>query len=263
MRNWPILLLLCFPAAAAEKAAYDSNGRIIAMLSSAEDVEVTSSIVAVLPGGKRIPLQVRRGGGGANRTGGPLAWSMPLELPDGGRGRIELKSEENAAGVRYTSAITAQTALEVDAIELVIDAPRPEFVGGRATPEGADAIPLAAVRGRPVRCCTGATSPPCTADASGAVALDIGFEKAMPASLVDRWETPAIIPGTRSDREGADDPGANATLTTSLRLANTPRFPHPRAWCWTIRSRATTSTASAATTAGTPARLSPPTRWTT
>ena len=49
MRNWPILLLLCFPSAAAEKAAYDSNGRIIAMLSSAEDVEVTSSIVAVLP----------------------------------------------------------------------------------------------------------------------------------------------------------------------------------------------------------------------
>jgi hypothetical protein len=77
MRNWPVLLLLCLPAAAAEKAAYDSNGRIIAMLSDAEDVEVVSSMVAVLPSCKRIPLQVRRAGIGATRQGSTLAWPCP------------------------------------------------------------------------------------------------------------------------------------------------------------------------------------------
>jgi hypothetical protein len=226
MRNWPILLLLCLPAAAAEKAAYDSNGRIIAMLSSAEDVEVTSSIVAVLPGGKRIPIQVRRGGGGASRTGGTLAWSMPLELPDGGKGRIELKSEEDAMGVRYASAISAQTALEVEAIELVIDAPRAQFLAGRATPEGGPAIPLAAVRAAGPVLYQGDVTALHLQDAAGAVALDIGFEKAVRASLVDRWETPGRSFQVRAVIvKGPMSAGANATLTTSLRLANTPPAP--------------------------------------
>ena len=59
MRRWLLLALLCIPAAAVEKAAYDSNGRIVALLSDAEDVDVATNLAAVLPSGKRIPLQVR------------------------------------------------------------------------------------------------------------------------------------------------------------------------------------------------------------
>ena len=186
MRNWPVLLLLCLPAAAAEKAAYDSNGRIIAMLSDAEDVEVASRIVAVLPSGKRIPLQVRRAGSGAARQGNSLAWSMALDLPDGGKGRIELKSEEDAAGVRYTSTISAQTALEVDAIEFVLDAPRALFLNGRAAAEGAQPIPLASVRTAGPVLYRGDLTALRLQDAAGVLALDIGFDKPIPTSLVDR-----------------------------------------------------------------------------
>ena len=89
MRYWLILAALCAPALGGEKAAYDSNGRIVAMISDAGDVQVTSNMVAVLPSGKRIPLLVRRDRVGAVRQGSALAWSIAFTLPDGGSGRID------------------------------------------------------------------------------------------------------------------------------------------------------------------------------
>src|SRR4051794_26993033 len=139
MSHWPVLSLLCLPSFAAEKAAYDSNGRLIALLPDGEDVAVSSNIVAVLPSGRRIPLQTRQSGAGSpgvSRQGTALAWTAAFELPDGGRGRLELKAAEDASGVRYSSTVTAQSTLTVSAIEFVIDLPRTVFVNGRGAPEG-------------------------------------------------------------------------------------------------------------------------------
>lgn len=66
--------------AAIEKAAYDSHGRIIALLSDAEDIPVSTNVVAVIPGGRRIPLQVRINRVGARRQGDRLAWTQEFTL---------------------------------------------------------------------------------------------------------------------------------------------------------------------------------------
>src|SRR5215831_4181493 len=121
MRYWPVLLLLSLSGVAAERAAYDSNGRIIALLPDGEDVAVSTNVVAVLPSGRRMPLQVRQPGAGSPGAtrGNGLAWTASFELPDGGRGRLETKSEEDASGVRYSTTVTAQSALTLSAIEFV------------------------------------------------------------------------------------------------------------------------------------------------
>src|SRR6516164_8767582 len=103
MRPILALLLLCLPAACAEKAAYDSNGRITALLSDSGAIGVTSNLVAVLPGGKRVPLMTRRDDSRATRQGLDLTWSLAFTLPDGGRGRATLKSEEATTGLRYSA----------------------------------------------------------------------------------------------------------------------------------------------------------------
>src|SRR6266498_813233 len=120
MRPSLALILFCLPAVCAEKAAYDSNGRIIAMLSDTGALAVTSNLVAVLPGGKPVLLQTRREGAGSIRQGGDLAWSQSFTLPDGGRGRVTVKSEDESAGVRYTVSVNAESTLEVEAIEFVL-----------------------------------------------------------------------------------------------------------------------------------------------
>src|SRR5260370_8122453 len=82
----------------------------------------------------------------ATRQGLDLAWSLAFTLPDGGRGRATLKSEEDAAGLRYTVFVTAETALDLDAIEFIFNLPHAPFVKGALTADAAPPIPLALVR---------------------------------------------------------------------------------------------------------------------
>ena len=240
MRNGAILLLLCLPAMAAEKAAYDSNGRIVAMLSQAEDVGVATSFVAVLPDGKRVPLQARRGGAGGGAGGGPdgpgvtrqgqaLAWSALFTLPDGGRVRLEWKSEESAAGVCFSVTLTAQSALEVEAIEFVADLPHAAFVGGNVSaPDGADTakaapVSLAAVRAAGQVLYHGEPAALHFADATGDLALEVTFDKPHAVSVVDRWDERGRTFQLRSAIvRGPVENGASAAFSATLALANHP-----------------------------------------
>ncbi len=96
--------------------------------------------------GKRVPLQVRRDGAGATRAENTLGWTSPFTLPDGGRGRLELQSQEDALGVRYSAMLTAETDLTVDAIEFVIDVPRLAFLKGRVMPDGSGPTELGPIK---------------------------------------------------------------------------------------------------------------------
>lgn len=187
MHYW-LLLLVCLPAVAGEKAAYDSNGRIVSMITEAGDVAIASSIVAVLPTGKAIPLQVRREGSGAVRPGRDLAWSASFQLPDGGRGRLQWKSEEDSSGLRYGVTVSADSPLDVEAIEFRLDLPHADFVGGTAGAEGGAPVALAAVRqGGPVLW-RGPVRSLRFDDAAGTLDLEVGFEQAAEVTLVDRWD---------------------------------------------------------------------------
>ena len=100
-------------------------------------------MVAVLPSGRRLPLQASRAiprepGG---KDDGRLAWTAPFTLPDGGKGRLELRSVEDAASIHYAVSVAADTNLDVDAIEFVLDIPRAEFLNGRFTPDAAPDVP--------------------------------------------------------------------------------------------------------------------------
>jgi hypothetical protein len=49
-----LILAGAMDAAGSEKAAYDSRGRLIALLTEGGEVEVVSDYVAVLPNGRRV-----------------------------------------------------------------------------------------------------------------------------------------------------------------------------------------------------------------
>jgi hypothetical protein len=220
MRPNLALLLLCLPAACAEKAAYDSNGRITALLSDAGAIGVTSNLVAVLPGGKRVPLMTRRDDSRATRQGLDLAWSLAFTLPDGGRGRATLKSEEDTTGLRYTVSVAAESALELDAIEFVLDLPHAQFVKGALSADGAPPIPLALVRAAGPVLFHGDAA---TLRAAGPadLALDLTFAPRAAVSIIDRWDAAGRSYQLRAAvARGPMQSGAAATLATTLRLTN-------------------------------------------
>ena len=219
-------MLLPLALAAAEKAAYDSNGRIIALLSGAEDLEVTSQVVAVLPTGKRIPLQVRRENVGARRQSG-FSWSQPFTLPDGGRGTLTLTSEETD-GVRYSVSLAADSVLDVDAIEFVVDLPRLPFLNGSVAASGAPAVALAPVRAAGLVLFHGDTAALHFAGATPALALDAVFDHATGAAVIDRWDERGRSFQLRAViAKGPVAGGATASLATTLTLTNRPAAPVP------------------------------------
>lgn len=184
-----VLFVLAAAGAAAmaqapiEKAAYDSTGRIISMIAGGEELEVSSSLVAVLPTGKRIPIQVRRERQPVSREGEKLVWNGSFELPDGGRGRYRLASDESGSGVAYSAAVTADSPLEVDAIDLVLDLPRKTFLNARVEPAG---IVIPAVKpADPVFYRGEAQSLRIAAEEW---TLEAGFDKARSVTLADRWD---------------------------------------------------------------------------
>ena len=220
------LLLASAPAQPAERAAYNTDGRITALLSNAEDVEIATNVVAILPNGKRVRLQTR--GEDAHRQGNALTWSQDFELPDGGHGTLTLKSEEDAAALRYTTAIAADSTLEVDAIEFVVDLPHLTFVQGRLTPDGAAAVQLAAIRTPSPVLFRGQTAALHFANAAGNLLIDAAFDKPTTASVIDRWDSNGRSYQLRAViLKGPVYSGAKASLTATLRLTNNLASPPP------------------------------------
>lgn len=214
-----LLLLSILPALGNEQAAYDVGGRITALLSNAEDVVVATNVVAVLPNGKRVKLQRR--GEDAHREGRDLSWSIDFELPDGGHGTLHLKSEEDATGLRYTTAIAADSFLDVDAIEFVIDLPQKTFVTGLLTPDGAAPVPLATIRPASPILFSGNTPALNFANAAGNLLIDAGFDKPAAATVVDHWDSNGRSYQLRAViLKGPVGSGMKASLTTTLRLSN-------------------------------------------
>ena len=219
-----LLPLFAFSLSGAEKAAYDSNGRIIALLSNAEDIDISTNVVAVLPTGKRVPLLLRREGRGATRQAGALAWSTPIQLADGGRGRLEYKADEDAsAGVKYSLTLNAESPLEVDAIELVVDLPRVQFLKGMVTPSGDTSTALTPVKGASPILYQGETSSLNVKNSAGDLALDILLDKSATVAVVDRWDTFGRSFQVRAVlAKGPIAAGATASIATTLRLTNQP-----------------------------------------
>ena len=233
MRDRAMLLLLCLPALAAEKAAYDSNGRIVALLSQAEDFPLATSFVAVLPNGKRVALPGRgpRAGGDASpvsRRGSELAWQAPFELPDGGRGRLEWKSEENQTGIQYAVNLAAESALDVAAIEFVADLPHDPFVNGKLIANGIEPVSLPPVRAAGPVLYRGELPSLRFADAAGTLELSFDFGRPQPVALVDRWDERGRSFQLRvAIARGPLDNDARAAFTTRIGFANRPPPPPP------------------------------------
>jgi len=220
----PIALLVSAPVTAfeAEQAAYDSNGRITSLIGPGADFPLTTNIVAVLPNNKRLSLQVRRGAAGTVRHGDALDWSAAFTLPDGDRGHMELKSIEDASGVHYSAAVTADTDLTVSAIEFVVGVPRAAFVHGSAATTTGPPIQIGLEQPPGGLFFSGESSEVKFQDEGGARTLDVSFEGPRPVALADRWDADGRFLELRTAiRAGEWKSGNTASIAATLHFLDT------------------------------------------
>lgn len=212
-----VLLLAAFPALAIEKAAYDSSGRLLALIQDGHELDVRTQLVAVLPSGRRIPVLQHLERSPIARERGKLAWSGPLELPDGGRGRFEVAADESGPGVKFRVAVSAESNLDLASLDFVADLPRPVFAGGRLSAAGKES-PIPAVKQMDpvffrgdVRDLKLAGKP---------WTLDLVSGQICPTAVTDRWERMGRSYQVRiSFQKGPLARGAKAALEVSLVLS--------------------------------------------
>jgi len=228
MRKWALVFLICSVARAEEKIAIDSLGRVIGLLSGGTKLTVSSGLVAVLAGGQRIPLQVRQGSQRGIRREGPLAWSGSFALPGATAGQYRVSAEEDASSVRYTAAVTPGSALDLDALEFVVDLPRGVFANGRLSAHGAADVAIPTTKPPDGAVYRGETASLRLDDAAGKWMLNVAFEKPYPLALIDRYDTLGRSYQLRvTMARGRLAPGANATLATTFGLIVKNTAPQP------------------------------------
>ncbi|MCS7316209.1 MAG: hypothetical protein RMI94_09905 [Bryobacterales bacterium] len=229
----PGILLACALLAsyllAAEKAAYDSLGRLIALLAEGPEVPVSSGLVAVLPvTGKRIPVQTRSPHRPLRRERDKLLWTGSFQLPDEGEGTFRVESAEHPDGLTYTVSITASTPLQVDSLEFVLDLPRPLLMGGTLLVPDQREILLPAVKPPDPVFFRAETAALRLASPDQSHLLDFRFDNPRSVSLLDRWD-----PQGRSYQlrivlaRGPLDAGAAVSLPVGIRLVQKLRPPPP------------------------------------
>jgi len=149
---------------------------------------------------------------------------------------MEMRSTEDASSVRYSVAVTAETSLDVESIEFVIELPRQVFLDGLLTPESDPPGRLEPIRGNPIR--LGPLRPRDSAffrgeatalrlqDAAALRTLDISFDQPQDLALVDRWDTAGRSYQLRLPmKRGPWAAGATVVIAPTLRLTDKPAIP--------------------------------------
>jgi hypothetical protein len=198
-----VMLLACGALAGAEKAGYDSRGRIVSLLSAAGEIEADSNYVAVLPDGRRVELD-RQVGGGPRTQGQLKSWAGSYAAAEGSRIRLEWKTEDTDGGLRYTTTVTPESG-EYRSVEFVLDLPRDVFVNGRFAPAGGAAVPLTPFKPAGPALFAGRAQTLRFESASGAIGVTLALDAAREVAVHDRWDllgTAQIMPGMPLDEGG-------------------------------------------------------------
>jgi len=145
-------------------------------------------LVAVFEGGLEVELQPHDQRSPITRDGFALRWSGSITAPNGAKFDYTAAWEtQPAPRVDLAVSSAAESPVLLQAIEWVVDLPRPEFVGGTLQP-GAVALPdRKPADARFVRATTDTLE---FAAADGTRRLSLTFPQAREFSLADHWAGP-------------------------------------------------------------------------
>ncbi len=168
---------------AVERATFDSAGGLTSLIDQGDALAVHGSVFAYFEGGTRVAVQPHDQRTPIVREGLANRWSGTVTFPTTAQARYRADWTEQSGAVSLRANVNAEQAMEVEALDFVVDFPRALFVGGTA-----NAAALPAVK---------PTSPVLleeTADAVRLVAPDgrwtveLTFDQARRVTLTDHWD---------------------------------------------------------------------------
>jgi len=198
MRMRHALLFLGTAAAclAAERATYDSAGRLTSLIANGVELPVRGDFRVRFTGAPAVSAQPNDQRSPMSREGALQKWQGAVAFPNGSQAQVSAAWEESDSGVALQGSLTAKPLfpgaaalrfpLDVASVDYVIDLPRSAFAGWRMEPSGA-ALPLAKPADPTFFSAT--TSSVAFADAQGNWSLSLALDRPRPVTVTDVWDS--------------------------------------------------------------------------
>jgi O-glycosyl hydrolase len=192
-----ILLALCTVASclAAERATYDSAGRLTSLISNGVELPVHGEFVVRFTGAPGVSAQPNDQRSPIAREGLTQKWEGSVPFPNGSQAQLSVAWSESDAGVALDGSVTSRSPfpgrafrfpLDVESVDYVIDLPRASFAGWRIEPSGP---PLPETRPADTKFFEGTTPAVSFADAQGNWRLSIALDQPRSVSVTDVWDS--------------------------------------------------------------------------
>ncbi|MCX6616516.1 MAG: hypothetical protein NTZ98_10520 [Acidobacteria bacterium] len=193
MRYMLIALVACSLLAvcgvAGETAAFDSYGRLTALIyGGGDELALRAGVIAPLAGWKRMAGQAQIERVRVNRGPDATTWEGAFEVEPGRRARFEQTARQTAGKTQVEVRLTALDPLELEGVYLRIDLPRSVFVAGRAQAADGTATELPSYKPPEKDFFKADAAGLIIQDAQGNLKLAAKLERAHSIVLQDKWE---------------------------------------------------------------------------
>jgi len=225
------LLALCTASAslAAERATYDSAGRLTSLISNGVELPVHGGFVVTFTGAPGVSAQPNDQRSPIAREDMGQKWEGSVAFPNGSQAKLSAAWGESDAGVALDGSLTSTSPfpgrafrfpLDVASVDYVIDLPRASFAGWHLEPSGA---PLPDTRPADPRFFSETTAAVAFADAQGTSRLSIALDQPRQVTVTDAWDSSVRSYRVRiSMLSGPWMMGDTLKLGLTLKLAESP-----------------------------------------
>lgn len=204
-------------AGAAERASYDSAGKLTSLIFDGAELEVRAGLAVVFEGGVEVPLQPHDQRAPITRDGLASRWTGTTSFPNGASAQFAVAWTESDDGIKLESSVTnpGQFPLDVKSLDYVIDLPRELLVGGTLEPGG---IALPATNPGDAVFFRGTAARLAFADARQNWTVALAFDRERPVTVTDRWDRDGRSYRVRVQLKSGLWPG-NEAVASAITLA--------------------------------------------
>jgi O-glycosyl hydrolase len=209
-------------ACAAERVVTDGNGRIAAMYSGGESLDIQTNIRVPLKGWGRQPSLLDARDVKVSREQGRTTWTGRIELEPGKSYRYEETLTEVEGGARLDIKVTADADVAIEGVFLWLDVPIAVFAGGQCDlgPGNVTTMPVDKPEAR--HFARGQANQIALSDAVAKTELRLTLDRAIPVTVQDNREWNGTTYSAFCQLAPSLAAGESTTLSVTLALATQP-----------------------------------------
>ncbi|MBM3475234.1 MAG: hypothetical protein FJX75_18385 [Armatimonadetes bacterium] len=224
--QWSMLLVglsaLSTCACAAETVVTDGNGRITAMYSGGESLDIQTNLRVPLKGWGKQPTLVEAREVKVTRGEGRTTWTGRIELEPGKSYRYEETLSPTTDGGKLDIKVTADADVAIEGVYLWLDVPIATFAGGQCDLGGGNVTTMPVDKPEARHFARNQTGQITLSDAAAKTELRLNLDRALPVTVQDNREWNTATYSAFCQLAPSLAAGESTALSVTIALATQP-----------------------------------------